>query len=93
MELCSTHGYSQNMIHVWQYSDGSQQSISNFGLFENTSTSLVPLFAFQAHQNRVLYAALGPDNETICTAAADSHLKCWKVFQHQKSTTTTRLMR
>eukprot|EP00835_Amoeboradix_gromovi_P002663 NODE_155_length_16773_cov_0.488785.p11 type:complete len:158 gc:universal NODE_155_length_16773_cov_0.488785:2217-2690(+) len=90
-EICSTHGYSQNMMHVWKYSDSN--SSVDFGLFEQSSFTLDQLFAFQAHTSRVLYAALGPDNETVCTAAADMHLKCWKVFQQQKSVNPTRLMR
>ena len=81
------------MIHVWKYTDDANESISNFGLFEQSSVSLKQLFAFQAHTSRVLYAALGPDNETVCTAAADMHLKCWKVFQHQRNLNPTRLMR
>lgn len=101
LEICSTHGYSQNMIHVWKYNDASNASPSDtsaamrdFGWFEQSSSSLKQLFAFQAHNSRVLYAALGPDLETICTAAADMHLKCWKIFQHQRVlNTTTRLMR
>lgn len=42
------------------------------------------LATVEAHQSRVLHAALGPDNESVVTCAADETLKFWKVFERRK---------
>jgi cell division cycle 20-like protein 1 (cofactor of APC complex) len=34
----------------------------------------------QGHENRVLYLAASPDEQTIATGSGDETLKFWKIF-------------
>lgn len=42
----------------------------------------------QAHDTRVLHAALSPDGCTIATASSDENLKFWKVFERRHISTS-----
>ncbi|CAL8102212.1 unnamed protein product [Orchesella dallaii] len=43
--------------------------------------SLKLVAKLKGHNQRVLYMALAPDGETICTGASDETLRFWKVFE------------
>jgi len=36
------------------------------------------------HTSRVLYLALSPDGDTICTGAGDETLRFWKIYNNHK---------
>jgi cell division cycle 20-like protein 1 (cofactor of APC complex) len=69
-ELISTHGYSQNQIHLWD--------VEKFTQVKTTAT-------LTGHLSRVLYLALSPEGDTIVTAAGDETLRFWNVFPKQLS--------
>ena len=50
-----------------------------WNLVKNKRVSII-----NGHQNRTLYAALGPDQESMLTCSADETLKFWKVFLRKK---------
>lgn len=69
-EIISSHGYSQNQLTVWKVRPSPIQYPQ--------ASKIVEL---HGHTQRVLYMALSPDGETVCSASADETLRFWKVFK------------
>lgn len=70
-ELISSHGFSQNQIHVW-----NTQSVKHISCIATLT----------GHLNRVLYLALSPEGDNIVTAAGDETIRFWKVFPKYEET-------
>ena len=70
-ELISTHGYSQNQIIKWN--TRKLNNVTNIDILTG-------------HIARVLYLAISPEGDKICTAAgsADETVRIWKVFEAKK---------
>jgi len=70
--LVTTHGYSENEVRVWNVGDRGSGS----GRLEvEMKGSLV------GHSMRVLYLAMSPCGENVCTGAGDETLRFWNVFE------------
>ncbi|ODM89259.1 Fizzy-related protein [Orchesella cincta] len=69
-----------------EWSPYSNEIVSTHGYAHNHVAiwkypSLKLVAKLKGHTQRVLYMALAPDGETICTGASDETLRFWKVFE------------
>mmetsp|Transcript_22970 Transcript_22970/g.56599 ORF Transcript_22970/g.56599 Transcript_22970/m.56599 type:complete len:537 (-) Transcript_22970:43-1653(-) len=64
-ELCSSHGFSNNVLTLWNYGSGS---------------SLTKMTDFVGHTSRILSTACSPDGCQVVSAGADQSLRFWDVF-------------
>jgi cell division cycle 20-like protein 1, cofactor of APC complex len=92
-ELASTQGYSTNTVVVWKY-PSSKQGFSVGAMIRKGRSSLLlvhcvsvrlcfavtPLATLTGHNTRVLYSAMSPDGQTVCTGAGDETLRFWHLF-------------
>ncbi len=65
-EIVSSHGFSDNQIILWKYSQ--------------KNSSLTRLRDFHGHSSRVLHLAKSPDGATVCSASADETIRFWEIF-------------
>eukprot|EP00605_Chrysophyceae_sp_TOSAG23-4_P001327 GSChrysophyteH1.ASY1.ANO1.1444.1 assembled CDS len=65
-EIVSSHGFSDNQIILWKYSQ--------------KNSSLIRLRDFHGHSSRVLHLAKSPDGATVCSASADETIRFWEIF-------------
>ena len=72
-ELVSSHGFSDNQLCLWKYSQS-----------DNNLTKIKEL---RGHTSRVLHMAKSPDGTQIVTAGADETLRFWDIFSSQYSST------
>ena len=42
------------------------------------------------HTSRVLFLAMSPDGDTICTGAGDETLRFWKLYNNSNNNSNTR---
>jgi cell division cycle 20, cofactor of APC complex len=70
-ELVSSHGFSDNQLCLWKYS----QAESN----------LTKVKELRGHTSRVLHMAKSPDGTQIVTAGADETLRFWDLFPHSSA--------
>lgn len=66
LELCSSHGSSENNLVLWKYGSGPK--------------GLTKVKEFCGHKSRVLSMACSPDGSTIVSASADETLLFWNIF-------------
>lgn len=64
-ELVSSHGFSDNQLCLWKYSNGN---------------NLTKVKELRGHTSRVLHMAKSPDGTQIVTAGADETLRFWDLF-------------
>jgi cell division cycle 20, cofactor of APC complex len=65
-ELVSSHGFSDNQLCLWKYS--------------NSDHSLHKIKELRGHTSRVLHMAKSPDGTQVVTAGADETLRFWDLF-------------
>ena len=63
-ELVSSHGFSDNQLILWKYSNAKLTKVQEF----------------HGHTSRVLHLARSPDGSTICSASADETIRFWDMF-------------
>lgn len=64
-ELCSSHGYSDNSLMLWQHGKDS---------------GLTKMADLRGHSSRILSTACSPDGCHVATAGADEALFFWNIF-------------
>ena len=67
------------------FSKRSNEFVTSHGFYSNrlevwSASQKERIAAIDAHQNRVLHLAQGPDPESVISLSADGFLKFWKVF-------------
>jgi cell division cycle 20, cofactor of APC complex len=82
-ELVSSHGFSDNQLCLWKYSNGSGDHNHGHG------HSLNKIKELKGHTSRVLHMAKSPDGSQIVTAGADETLRFWDLFPSSSSSSSS----
>lgn len=83
--ICSREIQTDSQICGLHWSKSAHEIVSTHGFSSNELAlwhypSTKKILGIRAHESRVLHAVMSGDGETMVTAAANEHLKFWKIF-------------
>ena len=76
------------------WSEDYKELVTSHGYAENQLTiwnyrTKTVVSKIPAHEKRILYTTLSPDETTVATAAGDENLKFWNIFPKKKKAPAT----